>query len=207
MYYIYAYLDPRTNLPFYIGKGKKSRKLAHLKETASNTDNHRKYAVLQELKELNLEPSIVELESDINNELIAYNREDYYILLYGRKGIDEGGILTNIILSGQPPTPIWTDAKKKAHSNFNKSYWTPERRKAHGLKTKGNTGGVAGGLAVKNTVSVIDLAGNTMRISKEEYENLDRTKPINTWMYVSVSSKEGKRRMNLKDTTLGPVTR
>lgn len=201
MYYIYAYLDPRTNLPFYIGKGKKSRKFNHLKETADNTENHRKHAVIQELKELNLVPTIIELESNIENELMAYNREDYYILYYGRKGIDADGILTNIILGGAPPTPIWTDEKKKAHSNFNKTYWTPERRKQHGLLTKGNTGG----LVTRNTVSVVDVDGNTKRIPKEEYDSMERPDAINIWMYVSVSSKEGKRRMKLKDTTLGPV--
>lgn len=32
-YYVYQYIDPRTNLPFYIGKGIGKRYLAHLLET------------------------------------------------------------------------------------------------------------------------------------------------------------------------------
>lgn len=201
MYYIYAYIDPRTNLPFYIGKGKKSRKTHHLNETAINTENKRKHAIIQELKEINLTPTIVELESNIENELMAYNREDYYILHYGRKGIDANGILSNIIIGCSPPTPSWTEEKKKAHSDFNKQYWTDERRKQHGQLTKGNTGG----LATKDTVSVVDSDGNTKRIPKIEYDSMARPEDINIWKYVSVSSKEGKRRMNLKNTALGPV--
>ena len=37
---------------------------------------------------------------------MAYNREDYYILLYGRKGIEPHGILTNKILGGGPKKPV-----------------------------------------------------------------------------------------------------
>ena len=40
MYYIYEYIDPRTGLPFYIGKGKNKRKYAHIKdEKASKHEN------------------------------------------------------------------------------------------------------------------------------------------------------------------------
>ena len=188
MYYIYAYIDPRTNLPFYIGKGKDGRKFSHLKEHDLKTENRDKLKVLQELQSLNIPPIIKELESNIKDELIAYNREDFYILTYGRKGIEPNGILTNKIIGGKtPPTPVWTEEKKKAHSKFNKTYWTAERRKAHGLKTKGNNGGLG-------TVSVTDLHGNSKRISKELFDSIDRSRDISTWEYVSVTSKESKRR-------------
>ena len=187
MYYIYAYIDPRTDLPFYIGKGKRYRKTDHLRETVNKTENRDKLAVILELRSLGLEPKIIELESDIDNEAMAYNREDYFILLHGRKGIEPNGILTNKILGGAPLKPIWTEEKKKAHSDFNKSYWTPERRKQHGASTKGNTGGIG-------TVCVTTLSGITFRVDKAIYDSMDRSKPITEWEYVSVSSKEAKRR-------------
>ena len=195
MYYIYAYIDPRNNLPFYIGKGKDGRKFNHLKEHDNHTENRDKLAILKELKQLGMTPIITELESNIDNELLAYNREDYYILTYGRKGFEPNGILTNKTIGGKhPPTPIWTEEKKKTHSEFNKSYWTPERRKAHGLLTKGN----AGGKVTKDTVNVIGLDGITKRIPKSYYDAMDRPTNINTWEYVSVSSKEARRRKQLK---------
>ena len=191
MYYIYAYIDPRTNNPFYIGKGTGNRKFDHLKEHDGNTDNRDKLEIIKELSLLKLTPLIVELESNIENEDLAYNREDYYILIYGRKGFEPNGILTNKTIGGKhPPTPIWTEEKKKAHSNFNKSYWTQERRKAHGSKTKGNKGGKV----TQGTVNVTDLNGISSRILKTVYDNMARPDNINNWEYVSVSSKEAKRR-------------
>lgn len=65
MYYIYAYIDPRTDLPFYIGKGKNNRKTDHLREHLGKTDNADKVKVIQELALLGLEPGIIELESDM----------------------------------------------------------------------------------------------------------------------------------------------
>lgn len=194
MYYIYAYIDPRTNTPFYIGKGSRNRKFNHLKEHDGNTENRDKLAVIKELFLLQLAPIIVELESNIENEDLAYNREDYYILTYGRKGFELNGILTNKTIGGKhPPTPVWTAEKKKAHSDFNKSYWTPEKRKAHGLKTKGNTGGKSS----YGTVNVTDLYGVNKRILKSIYDEMPRPENINNWEYVSVSSKESKRRRQL----------
>jgi hypothetical protein len=198
MYYIYAYIDPRNNLPFYIGKGKDGRKFSHLKETINKTDNRDKLKIIQELQSLCLSPLIKELESNIESELMAYNREDYYILKYGRKGIEPYGILTNKIIGGKtPPTPVWTEEKKKEHSNFNKTYWTVERRRQHGLKTKGNNGGKVS----IGTVNVTDLNGASYRIPKSIYDTMDRCRDITAWEYVSVTSKESKRR---KRTPLGP---
>lgn len=193
MYYIYAYIDPRTQLPFYIGKGKGERKYDHINSSLTRNENPEKCKIINELYSSGLSPIINEIESNIENELIAYNREDFYILKYGRLGIDPNGILTNRSLHGKPPKPIWTEEKKKKHSDFNKLYWTTERRKNHGRQFNKNS--VKGGEASIGTVSVVDIEGNTRRIPGEQYRSIDKTKPINLQEYVSCASLEGRRRM------------
>ena len=54
-YYVYLYLDPRTDAVFYVGKGKGERVLAHLSEEGES----RKLKLLAELRALELEPRIV----------------------------------------------------------------------------------------------------------------------------------------------------
>ena len=183
MYYIYAYIDPRTNLPFYIGKGKDDRKYDHLKETDENTENKEKHRIIEELKSLNLTPTIIDLETDIENEDQAYLIEDHYILMYGRRNYEEGGILTNKTIGGKhPPVPIWDDNKKKQHSNWNKSYWTEERRNAHPIAHS------------IETVSVTDKLGNSKRIPKKLYDGMINPYNFENQEYVPVASKEAKRR-------------
>lgn len=106
MFYIYAYVNPTTNLPFYVGKGKGNRMYHHLNEASSKKENAEKWGVISSLISNGTPPIITVLEDNIDNELLAWNREDFYILKWGRKGIDKDGILTNKTIGGrQPPTP------------------------------------------------------------------------------------------------------
>lgn len=114
MYYIYQYIDPRTSLPFYIGKGKDTRKYDHIHNAQSKRENPTKAQVIKEILDAGLFPVIKEIEGNIESEFDAYAREDHYILYYGRKGIEENGILTNKTLHGRPPTPVWDDIKRKS---------------------------------------------------------------------------------------------
>jgi len=191
MYYIYEYIDPRIGLPFYIGKGKGTRKYAHINSMAAKKENPDKTKVIDEIQAEGLQPIIRELESGIMIEAEAYIREDYYILKYGRKGFEENGILTNKTIHGHPPTPVWDDARKKKHSEFNKEYWTAERRASHNSQ-KGCDLAV---LASRDTVPVVDLNGRSKRIPKENYLAIDKTTPIEEREFVSTASKEGKRRL------------
>ena len=47
-YYVYIYLDPITNIPFYVGYGKGNRYMAHLNEVKRNYigGNKHKYSQL-----------------------------------------------------------------------------------------------------------------------------------------------------------------
>lgn len=200
MYYIYQYIDPRSNLPFYIGKGKDTRKYDHVRTKQSSLENPSKANIIKDILDAGLSPIIKEIESNIADENTAYAREDYYILHYGRMGFEENGILTNKTLHGRPPTPIWDNARKKKHSEFNANYWTDERRSKH--KLTAHTNAVKGGLASIGTVSVIDLNNKTKRIPKEVYLSVNKNKPVEEQEFVSTASKEGKRRLTLP--TLGP---
>lgn len=101
-YYVYQYVDPRTNKPFYIGKGEGKRYLRHLTETKDNTENYKKWAYIQGLRNKGLEPIVEKIQENMTQDA-AYNLETILIKKYGRKGIDEDGILTNILLDARPP--------------------------------------------------------------------------------------------------------
>jgi len=101
-YYVYALIDPRSNLPFYIGKGKGNRCYTHIKETKENTENIHKYNKIQYLYRNGYDIPIIKLYDDLD-EVTAYYVEELYIWKYGRKDYDENGILTNICESNRPP--------------------------------------------------------------------------------------------------------
>lgn len=105
-YYVYALIDPRTNQPFYIGKGKGNRMYHHLKDYTTGV---RKLNVINEIREAGLEPIPTKL-IDCLDEDTAYQKETELIKLYGRKGIDKEGILSNNLLEVYPP--VMTDELK-----------------------------------------------------------------------------------------------
>jgi hypothetical protein len=71
--------------------------------------------------------------------------------------------------------------------SWRNKFWTPERIKEL------NTGG-------RGTVSVTDLNGNSKRIPKDEFDSIDKRLPVNQQQYVSVTSKESKRRKLTKES-------
>lgn len=101
-YYVYEYIDPTNNLPFYIGKGVRNRYLSHLRETSNTTDNKRKHKYIVKLLSQGIHPIIRKIKENLS-ESAAYDLEASLILKWGRKGIDSGGILTNICADNRPP--------------------------------------------------------------------------------------------------------
>ena len=140
-YYVYQYVDPRNNLPFYIGKGKGARIYYHLTETKDRIENKKKYAYIKGLKNKGLEPIISKIAENLTSEE-AYDLEAKLIRYYGRKGIDENGILTNICEDNRPPV-----TKGPNHHRFGKfvpNDYSIETRKKISAAKKGKPNGQKG---------------------------------------------------------------
>lgn len=103
-YYVYVYYDTRQDqpTPFYVGKGRDIRYKHHLTETRTNTENKKKYAVIQAIFGAGLTPRIEFYKTGLT-EAEAYDVEKQLIQHYGRRDLDDGGILTNICVDQRPP--------------------------------------------------------------------------------------------------------
>lgn len=78
-YYVYIYIDPRSNQPFYVGKGQNERILAHLAAQGES----RKADVLKELRTAGLEPRLEVLAHGLRDEETALRIEAAVIDLCG----------------------------------------------------------------------------------------------------------------------------
>lgn len=143
IYYVYGYFDPKSNLPFYIGKGTKNRAYDHLSETLDNTINKRKYYKIKSIRESGLEPKIKILKT-FDNEAEAYDYEKSLIKLYGRKDYDKNGILTNICIDNRPPKIFgnnhWLVKNPEKHPNLGKRMSEETKKKigdANSIHMKG----------------------------------------------------------------------
>jgi hypothetical protein len=139
MYYVYELIDPRVNLPFYVGKGKDKRVYFHLSEQSrAKSENVQKYDKIQKIRKEGYEPEI-KIVKYFKNENDAYDYEEELIKKYGRKGYDKNGILTNICESSRPPK-----LKGRTYQEIYGDKWEEQIQKR--LKTKkerGNYGGVS----------------------------------------------------------------
>lgn len=106
MYYVYAYIDPITDQPFYVGKGKQNRSTIHITESQRPRKNKNTTRFLNKLESMicrGIEPKVIFLAQNIEDESIAYDIEEHYIKMYGRRGYDDGGVLLNICEGARPP--------------------------------------------------------------------------------------------------------
>lgn len=116
IYFVYQLVDPQTNIPFYVGKGKNDRAKAHLWGHAG-TNNPRKDKKIEEIRSTGREPIIQYLYENLTEEE-AYSKEEDLIAKHGRAGFDVNGILTNIKKDAKPPSQkgkkrIFTDEHRK----------------------------------------------------------------------------------------------
>jgi hypothetical protein len=101
-YYVYHLIDPRTMLPFYVGKGCGDRSHSHFKETVDTTINMRKFNKIKSIQNLGLDVVVVHVCENLEHD-DAINIERLEIEKYGRLDYDDGGISTNICQDANPP--------------------------------------------------------------------------------------------------------
>lgn len=96
MFYVYALIHPKTNKPFYIGKGSGNRVLTHEKFTSNCNNTHKDRVIKKILKKYGSVPFKI-LEDNILVEDDAYAIEEKIIADIGIEN------LTNICESRRPP--------------------------------------------------------------------------------------------------------
>jgi hypothetical protein len=131
MYYVYCYIDPTNDKPFYVGKGKQKRAYAHMYniEKRKKKNKTRFKNKIEKMKKEGIEPKIIFLAQNIQDENIAYEIEESFIKLYGRKGYDKGGILLNICEGSRPPSN-----KGKTYEEIYGERAKEQREKRHKLQ-------------------------------------------------------------------------
>lgn len=212
-YYVYKLVDPRTNLPFYIGKGKDDRAFTHLKNN-SKTCNPRKDNIINEIYSANLEP-VVDIFLKNLDEETAYKLEEEIILELGRQGIDDKGILANISLHSQPPsqkgkTRIFTEEHKSKLSNAlkgkSKNYQTwqtgltkeTDERIARMAEKRSQIGNPHQ-IGMKYSQERIDKVRNKLKgrtVPAEQREKMSLAKKGRTWEDIFGEEGAEQRRQN-----------
>lgn len=212
-YYVYKLLDPRTNLPFYVGKGKDDRAFTHLKNN-SKTCNPRKDKIINEIYSANLEP-VVDIFLKNLDEHTAYRLEEEIILKLGRRGIDNNGILTNISLHSQPPSQkgkkrIFTEEHKSKLSSAlkgkSKNYQTWQTgltketdARISRMAAKRSQIGNRHQIGMKYSQERIDKVRNKLKgriIPIEQREKMSLAKKGKTWEDIFGKEGANQRRQN-----------
>lgn len=78
-YYVYIYVDPRNNRPFYVGKGKGERILAHLNDKLESE----KVRIIADLRSNGMRPRLDVLAHGLRDEETAFRIEAAAIDLLG----------------------------------------------------------------------------------------------------------------------------
>jgi hypothetical protein len=198
IYFVYQLLDPITNLPFYIGKGKNDRAKTHLWGT-SKSNNPRKDKKILEIRASGYEPIIQYLYENLTQD-DAYLKEEHLISQHGRIGFEKYGILVNIKKDARPPsqkgkTRIFTEehrrklseslkGKSKKVAPWNKGLTkNTDNRVATSAMTRSKIGNDHQ-LGVKHTPERIEkirnkLVGRTM--SDEQKSKMSAAKKGKSW--------------------------
>ena len=109
-YYVYLLTDPRKNDEvFYCGKGKEDRWKSHLGHWSGNGKNNHTENKIKRIQNEGLQPGVIFLHENIEDEDLAYKLEEDYI----RENFNN---LTNTKIDAKPPcnkgrTP-WNKDKK-----------------------------------------------------------------------------------------------
>lgn len=151
-YYTYMLVDPRDNLPFYIGKGKGRRCNQHISEAKAGGYS-RKCNVIRKILKLGMSPVVKIVDSGLD-EPAAFELEQFLIQEIGRLDLGTGR-LTNCTNGGEGASgAVRTDEMKLKLSLFVAAN-NPMHREEVRLKTVGenhwNFGKPAANLGIKWT--------------------------------------------------------
>lgn len=86
MYYVYKLIDPRNNMPFYIGKDKHGREERHLKPIPDTRDVYKENKI-KSIRADCFEPEIVYIAENIIDEQLACDIKTQLIKEYKNKGL------------------------------------------------------------------------------------------------------------------------
>lgn len=92
-YFVYELLDEHGT-PFYVGKGSGNRISGHFREGKASY-NQAKQDIIQDMLSRGIEVKHTKV-GFYDSERDALDAEKALIIKYGRRGLDEGGILTNV---------------------------------------------------------------------------------------------------------------
>ncbi len=125
-YYVYLLTDPRNNNEvFYCGKGKGDRWKSHLGHWSGNGKNNPTENKIKRIQNEGLQPGVIFLYKDIEDEDLAYDLETKYI----KENFDT---LTNLKTEAKPPS-----AKGRTPWNKGLTYKNPKTSQTMTGKKRG----------------------------------------------------------------------
>jgi hypothetical protein len=186
MWKVYILYDPRTNRPFYVGKGKKYR-VSSATVNIKQTGNALKKKFLEEIKCAGLEP-IIETVAEYENETDAFAHEKKLIEHYGRI-IKGDGILTNYSEGGDTSNSGWVP------SEDTRRLWSSQRKGAiqnpeHIAKRVAKTKGLRRSEGQKRNCLLASIRRTNPAMKAKIVKELEET-PYYRGLYIKLAKKYG----------------
>ena len=116
IFYVYLYVDPQNNLPFYVGKGSNGRAFTHL-----NCKSHNKVlnGFIRNIRKESVEPLIAFHSTNLSEDQ-SLELEINLIWMYGRKDLGTGCLLNHTDGGEGVSGLIHTEKSKKGMSEGHK---------------------------------------------------------------------------------------
>lgn len=179
-YYLYAYIDPYTQTPFYIGIGHGKRYLSHIKEARTSKKSNHKLNKIRKIIQDGTEP-IIKIWFDQLTKEDAKSLEISYIKLFGRLD-KQTGCLVNLTSGGDGHVD-WSKEMRQKMSNINSGIIMAKDSSGHIHRiskddprwTSGELVGMNKGSVNSNVngklsgyILAKDHNGNTYRVKKDD---------------------------------------
>lgn len=192
-YYVYHIINPLTDRIFYVGKGTGSRCKQHLTDKKEYAFNKRLNGYIRNLIENNTPPIITKIAENLT-EQEAYELEESEIKKYGRRGIDDEGILLNLIESGRPPV-----FKGKNHPWYGRTHTDETKRKISETKKElYKKGLIKTRKGYKHTEEAKEKNRQAHLGKKQSPESIEKTRQANLGRNQTDYQKQKAREANQK---------